>query len=401
MVKTKYNVDVLMDIGNSETRYYYVENEKGVELTEVERYHECMQTELHIASNHYATLSPMYSVPEEYSTDENTIFQDTEGVTWANGKIVDMEFAKQVIKPHALQNKVNNSCTMLTIQLILANILYDMSNKYDIKPDKLDVTFNLLLLLPPFEVETATQDITEKVMSIKTLKVKVPTPFEAKVNIANISTYPEGYPAFMSSMFAVYQEEDTEEYYMEVRPECEKYFEGEVLLVDIGAGTTDIMLFRDGRLVQGSKETVKRGGNNVVALFQKNIKREYDITIDTNKILNDCVLTEGMNTKHNVEECLNEAKRVFAKELINSLQSYLESQSVETRLLRGLVITGGGSLSTIREGKVVSPALGDMLTDFLKELAPYCEVVTTNNPRHANILGLKLLYMLSEGILGS
>lgn len=414
MVKSKLTVDVLMDLGNSETRYYCIPMNKGEEYSDKDRFELCMQSVLQTCSNTFATLTPSYVVPEEYINEDTVVFEDEEGVRWANGNIVSMEFDKQKTKPSALRNKVDNDTTFLTIRVVLAKIISDLAKKYDMKPEKLDAVFNISVLLPPFEYDVAKEAMIEKVQSIKALKVCLPKEYETKINIGKVSVYAEGTTAFMASMFTIFKDEAgsvvtdangeeivTEEdtYYLDVRGDCEAYASGDAMLIDIGAGTTDMMLFRDTKLIQGSKETIKRGGNNVAAKFQQNIMKEYGIKVDVAPLLADCILKEGSEVEYHVEKCLDNAKQVFAEELKQSLITYLEGNSVEPRLLKCLILTGGGSLATERDGEVVSVALGDMLAKLFEEVAPKCKVVTTSNARNKNILGLKLLYMLAEGIV--
>ena len=64
------------------------------------------------------------------------------------------------------------------------------------------------------------------------------------------------------------------------------------------------------------------------------------------------------------------------------------------REVKGVLVVGGGSLPSIRDGKVVSPAMSDVLINYFKELSPNIALMNTEgkNPRLLNIEGLQYIH---------
>lgn len=405
MAKTKVKETILVDIGNSETRYYALEKQDDM------TYEDILKAPMHKESNVFANLIPTYKIPEDYINEKTYILKD-EGLIWANGEIVSQEFAEQGIKPTALKSKASNKNTYLTLKMIMGKVLLSLAEDKGVSIKDLDVTFDMMILLPPVDGEETVDTLKETISTINTIQIVAPKEVEINIKLGEISTLPEGYTAFLKSMYDIYQDED-DEYYLEVRDdEVEDGItyedllqsKGDLLLIDIGAGTTDVMLFSDGgRLKQRSKYTFSKGGNTVGAIFKQNIKKKLGINVadeDTTLLLQDCVLKEGFKVKHYVEDCLNKAKQNYANELTHELQAYLESMSMEMRLLKGVLVTGGGSMPTYRDGELVSEAMGTFLADYIKEFSPNCLVIRPENPRYLNIEGLKWYYCKTNKIIG-
>jgi hypothetical protein len=66
-------------------------------------------------------------------------------------------------------------------------------------------------------------------------------------------------------------------------------------------------------------------------------------------------------------------------------------------VIKGLLVAGGGSLPSVRDGAVVSPAMAEVLISYLKTLAPRLEPldVTGKDLRDLNIEGLMFMHKYS------
>ena len=74
------------------------------------------------------------------------------------------------------------------------------------------------------------------------------------VTVSNVIVLPEGFCAYAG---VVYEKGET------YRSSHKFLIDENVLVFDIGAGTTDCVLIKQNKLIQNSKYTITQGGNNV------------------------------------------------------------------------------------------------------------------------------------------
>ena len=85
---------------------------------------------------------------------------------------------------------------------------------------------------------------------------------------------------------------------------------------------------------------------------------------------------------------------MYSKMLMTHITSYLERMMISMREVKGLLVCGGGSLPSVKDGKVVSPAMSDVLINYFKDLSPNISLVNigNKNPRLLNIQGLLYIH---------
>jgi hypothetical protein len=367
-------IGILVDLGNSETRVSIVRNGVMHDLT---------------LSNRFVKLDGGYKIPPEYRRDTSTIFRQG-GLSFANGYIVNKEFSSKAIKPNAIQSKTDQRTTMLSLNLIFIKAFMYLSEITDCPIENLDVSFELRLLLPPSEHDKKADEMKQRASTITQVECFTPKCFKKDVNIENIVILPEGGTAFIGG---IYEGKNGQ---MNIIPKNQTFATDDCLIIDIGAGTTDIVLIRDGEIVVDSKETFHKGGNNIESACKKSLYKEYDYSPDERSMKT--VLEEGVLHKGteiiNVESYLNKAKEEFGQELKNFLIDYLQRNDVEIRALKGLLVLGGGALPATRDGKIVSASMATVLVDFIHEITDSVALIDTShiNPRYLNLNGLKLYY---------
>ena len=88
---------------------------------------------------------------------------------------------------------------------------------------------------------------------------------------------------------------------------------------------------------------------------------------------------------------------MYSKMLMTHIVSYLERMMISLREVKGLLVVGGGSLPSMKEDKVVSPAMSEVLIKYFKELSPNISLMNTQgkNPRLLNIQGLQYIHKYS------
>lgn len=371
----KIKAGLLIDLGNSETRMKVLVggNEKTIEL-----------------SNRFVELPSQYTIPKEYQNSKTSIIC-VKGSYYAHGALAEREFSDKLIRPSAVEYKTDQLVTELSLTMIFLNALMYLSEARGLPISDIDVSFNISVLLPPLEHDVATKNMKEIIKSFKNIKALLPFDVEKEIEIENVNVLPEGVTAF----FGVYYAEH-EGALIEIE-ENQEYSTGYVLVIDIGAGTTDVVLIRDTELVLNSKDSFNKGGNTVESNLRTEIRRKFkfapqNLTPTVAKGL----LDEG-TVVHQVEDLVTLSKEAYSKILIPDLMGYLERMTISLKEVKGILVVGGGSLPTIRDGVVVSPAMSDVLIKYLKNLAPNLKVMSTSNinPRLLNIEGLKYIHKYS------
>lgn len=398
------NAGLLIDFGNSVTRVSLLASGKRFRFN---------------MSNKFAELPGGYQVNNRYSSGNSTIFH-CKGVFYANGQIVDREFSHTELRPSALKPKTDQLSTELTIHLAIIKSLNILSQANNTTVDNIDVTFNVSALLPPIDHEMHEERLVELFRSIEEVQCFIPWNFKAKVRIADdVNIQSEAVAAFFG---ACYTEEGGQENpdnqgksadngdvlvydngkhmnLVEVENN-RKFFEGYVLVIDIGAGTTDIALFKDMELIESSKDTFNKGGNTVKSLMSAEIRKQFGYMPEASMmedIMRTGQLAEG-STYHDIREIVTKAKRQYSSATMEHLQQYLERMSVALPIVKGLLVAGGGSLATVNpEGEEVSPPMAEVLVEQLKTLAPRLEAMDTEgkNLRELNIDGLGIIHKYS------
>jgi hypothetical protein len=372
------HVSIAIDLGNSQTRYSILYKGAWVDRT---------------ASNRFIHLMPGYEVPVEYQNDKSLIFRYDE-LSYGNGDIVGREFSHSAVKPTAIKSKTEQVCSMLSINVILINTFKYFAEKWNKPITALDLAFDIFVLLPASEHAKSANVIASKIQNITSIDILSPMKVQRSVNISSVKVLAEGVAAYMGAMY-----EFTPTGEMVEREVNQKFLTGETLVIDVGAGTTDISLIKDSSVVLNSKESFREGGNRVEADCKNIIHTDFDYYPSDEAIrgiLENGILLKGAK-EINAEKYLNTAKRDFGMRLNNFLLEYLERNNVELRDLKGLLVAGGGALPTYRDGQKVSPAMCDVLIELISEVTDSVELVDTTgcNPRTLNIDGLKLFCMFS------
>lgn len=371
----KVNAGILIDFGNSETRMTLLVNNKAKTI---------------VLSNKFAALESGYSVPVEYDNDKTNVFC-VNGSYYACGALADREFSGQLIRPSSMQNKSEQLVTEISLNLVLITAIAELAKGSGLPVSEIEPTFNISVLLPPMEHDTHIEKMEELISSVKFVNSYMPLEFNSSVNISSVKVLPEGVAAFFG---VYYTEEDGQ--LVEVL-ENMTFGSGNLLIIDIGAGTTDVVLIRDTELVLDSKDTFNIGGNTVEGQLKKLLRQKCGFTpSDISSVVETGELNDG-NKKIDVSSLVTSSKDMYSKMLMTHIQSYLERMSISMREVKGILVVGGGSLPSMRDGKVVSPAMSDVLINYFKALSPNISLMNTEekNPRLLNIQGLQYIHKYS------
>ena len=371
----KVTAGILIDFGNSETRMTLLVNNKSKTI---------------VLSNKFAALESGYTVPLEYDNDKTNVIC-VNGSYYASGALADREFAGQLIRPSSMQNKSEQLVTEISYNMALITAIRELSVGSGLSVSEIEPTFNISVLLPPMEHDIHIDTMKQLLKNVNSVTSYMPVEFTCPVKIDKVQVLPEGVAAF----FGVY--------YTEQDGGLVEVFEnlafstGNVLILDIGAGTTDVVMIKDTELVLDSKDTFSLGGNTVEGQLRKLLRQKYGFTpSDISSIVERGELNDG-NTVKDVSALVTSAKDMYSKMLMTHIHGYLERMSISMREVKGILVVGGGSLPSMRDGKVVSPAMSDVLINYFKELSPNISLMNTEgkNPRLLNIEGLQYIHKYS------
>lgn len=397
---TKPIVGVLLDIGNSETRVRI----KYRPLKGLPNAHEAVERTFAL-SNHYAALMSSYEISSDYMNSASVIL-NIGGIRIAHGELVEREFIGAYEFPSGKNDKSAEPITHWTIQLVLLKTIYLLAEEWGIPVSEVDVAFNVFCLVPPDEHAYNKDGMIKLISDIDEVVECVPmgddknyrdVPHEIVCN--NIQVFPEGIAAFMGIRVNIDGNR------LVPNKDVERFMKGYVLVLDIGAGTTDLAIMQDGVLKADSRQSIADAGNHIVSALMRNIKANPALRgklsvglSNLESVMQQAIIYEGdgvINADCTKE--LNDAKEDLASTLAYQIKSYANSQNI-MNLVKGILVVGGANAVAIRDGAVVSPALAEFLIPKIRQFAANAELVpiTNRDPRYLNLDGLEAIYITSQ-----
>lgn len=350
---------VVVDLGNSETRAHLeMETPKGDIVSE----------DFFLSNKFYRFEKEGIDVSKAYKPETSSIYAISGEISgaFANGDYVEKECERQAFRPTGKQNKASLT-SALSFSLAIMKGIDLMIAKYGLEPSNIDYEWEVVALMPPAQcTEKIIKDFEEELRKVKVITNYFTVnrePYKIPVNINSVKVFPEGFAAYVGCMY-------TRD--VEIRKGYESYIEDSVLLiVDIGAGTTDILIVVDGEVIENSKETFKYGGLNVRSRVKRLIKDEYDYDniadSDLEAVISTGKLKDG-SVYHDVSEMVMIAKREVAKALVGEIQEYLNGIDYPLRRIGGALVVGGGTLGGA-EGSNIEP-ISRAIMDNLREYSP-------------------------------
>ena len=413
----RHKAVLVLDLGNSETRcrVLYGMGSNGQ-----------FSTKAFTLSNRFAEVDEGYELPAEYSTETSTVFQ-VDGVvdgnrvhgTYVNGEVQESEFSISPTRPSALIKKYNSETTLLSFTLALLHgykAISEMCNNMPI--EDLDIEWNITALLPPGDLEDGKNAMRELFKSTTTLNCTYPA-VHKEITINNVMVLAECAMAYMAVRFKSMRKKRKETAYLDNET---------MLILDIGAGTTDMCVVRNGKLITASKRTFPRGCNQVLQKVRLALEND-GIELDETAILKGIVdgkVRVGAKEISIVDIVIKERMQL-AKSLRGDVQTYLESQNFVVQSINRILVCGGGAMRSTftvddedetgeqTDGRSIADVLVQYFKAISKNIMPVdipvqkvveedengCDVVRTISvsPRELNILGAAIASekMLVEG----
>lgn len=375
--------NIVIDLGNSETRVIVQSGSEQRMVT---------------LPNRFAQIESVEVIPKNYHEAENhedrTYTFEVEGHTFTAGRFPDVELSDREERPSSLEKKHESHLTDLMLNMAFSAAYEEMAEIHGADEDNLDVEWNVVVLVSPSDIDYGQEDMIEKVRNVKKLQFVLPDR-EKSIDVAKVLVLPESFCSFLGVMFT--QSGRPRKEYAELN-------ETTTLIIDIGAGTTDFCLIRDGEAIDQMKDSVTVGGNNVVQLVRKDLRHQGMIFTEQEiqKAITTGVVKDGSKEISIVDE-LNNAKESVSRSIISAIRDYFEFSSYPTRSIENLLVVGGGALNTVEGAKPVA----DFLIEYMHTLSPNVELVQLPtekiknadgdtikapvSPRHLNVLGAAVL----------
>lgn len=358
---------LIVDLGNSETR---IKVRLGKRESDVK----------HI-SNQFALIANSYEIPSDYENSESLVFNTTlEGnkVRVANGSLALREFNNYLMKPSATEPKWKAQTSFLSLHAALYHGYCIISDMVGSPVDSLDINWTVVVLSPPVQMAQK-ENLIALFKSVKELSVESPVTLNYQIRFDNLMVMPEGVMAFNA---VVFNERHG------VRSGMAPLVNGSVMILDVGAGTTDLCILQGARVIQDSLDTYPVGGNNVYQQVGRDLKREGrnigEIPLMQGVI--DGFIKDG-NSKVDITDKIERAKTRVAQALQNNVRRSMEAALLDPRSVEYLLVVGGGAIESN------TTSLGKYLLKVMKDLSPNIELVSVPEGldlRHLNIEGVAL-----------
>lgn len=384
---------LVIDLGNSSTRVRvtYGKNSKGISRMR--------KTEL---SNRFHNLGPAEDTGElrrllendSYSPENSTIFK-LNGEYYCNGKVCQSEYNGGSIRPSAsgLRKYEDMAC-----KLALANAFrFGYESVMDITGSELEalqISWELVLQLPPEDLDgDGPRRLAELARSITHIDYLMPN-MSVDVSIAQVKVYSEGMCALVAIVLENPQKPRPEYSYLQDPEEL-------TMIIDIGAGTSDLSLAQGIKIITSSRYTANIGGNNVAEKLDDLLRRKKLRLSD--KIISGGAVSGKIklgSTMQDISKDVDIARSEVAQSLINETNKFLERNSYSLQSINNLLICGGGAVESEIPGV---QSLAEYVIKYIKQIAEYINVIelpyVTNedgvrekvSPRELNIIGATIL----------
>ena len=268
------------------------------------------------------------------------------------------------LRPTAKIKKYLYVGTPVTIRFAFLNALRIIEQIEGVSYQELDLLWNVVTLLPPGDIDAGRDTMIQIIKDTAYIDCIFPeVMYDININKDNIKVLPEGLCAYMATVFDLGKK---------VRQDYKYLSKETVLVADIGAGTTDIILVKGNKLVQDSKYTADIGGNNVAVNLVSELRKQ-GITVKRSTVedaIEQGFLKNGTD-KIDIKEMLDTVKKKLSSELNQNIIDYFETIKIDTSEIGYIIICGGGSI----DDKCGVQSLGVYVANSFRSVVPNTELV--------------------------
>lgn len=377
---------LVIDLGNSSTRVttYFGKTSKGDSRNRVS-----------FLENRFGVIPEnklsVFTDGDVYTEENSRIFNYADQI-YCNGRVCDVEFGATAIRPTALEKKYESLVTKLTIMNALSRGYEDIATFTNSDIESIDVEWNMILLLPPDDIDTGAKKLADLARSITEIDFIMPV-VKKQITIDSVNVYPEGFAALIA---VVFQSKGV------LREGYEYLVEDDTttLIIDIGAGTTDFLLARGANVVATTRFTREIGGNNVHQRVRRLLK-------DKGLALSDSIVRKGCevgsvkngNNVYDITPFIAKSKSDVSKQLVDAVQEFFEDNMLPIKSINNVLVCGGGAETS--ENEKIEP-IANYVIDYMTKLSEGIHLVelptvvingeeVSANPRLLNIIGAGIL----------
>ena len=378
---------LVVDLGNSSTRVktYFGKTSKGAP-----------RSKLSILDNKYSDIAEdkirLYLNDRDYSDETSRIFKYGAGY-FCNGELCNDEFGPTSFRPTALEKKYESDITLMTMHNALRQGIEDVASMENCNESSVDVDWDVIVLLPPEDIDQGSKIIIDRIKSIEEIEFLMPD-IKKNIRIGTVTVLPEGFCAFVGVVFEA-KGVIREDYAYLIDDDAV------TLIIDIGAGTTDISIANGSKIVKSTRYTLNIGGNNVHQVARKAIKASRGIFLKEEAFqtaMKTGYIKDGAKRISILRE-ISDAKKEVSRQMVAGIQEFFESSMYPVRTISNLLVCGGGAESSNQEG--IYP-ISTYLIGYMKRLSENIELVeypkalvngveTTLPPRLLNIIGAGII----------
>lgn len=361
---------LILDLGNSQNRLIVQYGKRKSEPV--------------VFPNFFAQIPEGYSVPNEYLSsglddEPSYFFEKVEGVNYASGMLAAREFATKLIRPTSSVVKYESNTSRLSIHMAFAHAYMELARLCGARIEDFDVEWDVIVCLPAVDFGMR-HKMETLIREIEYISFRLPLEIKQEVRLGRISIVPEAMSAFFAVVFDRNQK---------LRKEYAHLTNATVMVMDIGAGTTDVCIIKNFKMVDNSRDTIRQGGNNVQQLVRKALRAD-------NIIISSQVIEEGVVTgtvldgsrSVDITDKVVAAKSEVAHAIVAGMTEILETIEFNPRDIGYLLTIGGGSLSGD------TPPISEPLVEYMKSLSPHISnlpVPEDVDARLLNVIGASIM----------
>lgn len=352
------NIKVTMDLGNSQSRVT-VQGDKGL-LAPLKEYF--------VLPNVYAVASRAVDV-EAYRGTDSLMYNVTDNGTEfgiATGSITN-EFSS-IYRPQGLEQKHTGMTTALGITRVMIEVVERIAKKEGVTPAEILklATFDIFLLMPPQEVKQAQTHFEFVYENGVDINVTFPYELKGTAKVTNITVLNEGLMGYMAASIDMKT--------LQPRVLNNDIRTARVMILDVGAGTTELLLVDNNVMIETSRTTIRLGVINIINTLKTALEAEYGFTVaydDAEMAARTGYLKVGRR-QHDVIDHVNQARKQVAGSIVASINNYLSGITMPLSTIEDLLVFGGGAINAPGTGLV---SLGKYIKEPLSAAAKGAEFV--------------------------
>lgn len=357
---------LVLDEGNSETRGMVIYREEGKEVFR----------ESFTRSNKFSLakklmkLDGTLNIPEQYTAGSSLVFDINTNVgnvpvqgIYTNGEVCERELYKTLIRPTAMIPKYENTTTVLSYIVGVYKAYEIIARRLNCNMKDLNIAWRTYLLLPPDNMEAGKGVLIDMMKSIKSIHFLYPD-ITLPLNVVECDVYPEGFCAYIGVLF----DKD-----IKIRPDKANLTKSNVLVIDIGAGTLDLIIIENNKVVSESKKTIDYGGNQVMQYVKRELTKA-GIYLSEEDIEQGTRIGQVRNGGDilSIVSLINAGKDETAGLMVNEIRDYFEQTQYPRAKINGILICGGGALEA--ENRDIH-TLSDDIMKFMNKLTPNASLI--------------------------